>query len=74
MTPASSLPIDTLSVADKLLLMERLWEDLSRRPADIPIPDWHREVLAEREAAVREGRTTFIDWGDAKARLRERLK
>ena len=74
MTPASSLPIETLSVADKLLLMERLWQDLSRTPAEIPVPEWHGEVLSEREAAVREGRAKFVDWVDAKERLRERLK
>jgi len=74
MDTASELPIENLSVADKLLLMERLWEDLSRRPSDIPSPDWHGEVLAERQAAVREGRTSFVAWEDAKQRLRERLQ
>ena len=74
MNTASTLPIENMSVAEKLLLMERLWTDLSRRPADIPSPDWHGDVLAEREAAVREGRTAFVDWDDAKQRLRERLK
>jgi len=74
MSTASTLPIENLSVADKLLLMERLWYDLSRRPADIPSPDWHGEILAEREAAVRDGRTAFVDWDDAKERLRERFK
>ncbi len=74
MSTASTLPIENLSVADKLLLMERLWNDLSRRPADIPSPDWHGKILAEREAAVRDGRTGFVDWDDAKERLRERFK
>lgn len=74
MNTASSLPIENMSVAEKLLLMERLWADLSRRPADIPSPEWHGEVLAERDASVREGRTSFVDWADAKQRLRERLK
>ena len=54
--------------------MERLWAELSRRPGDIPTPDWHGGVLAEREAAVREGITVFADWEDAKKRLRERFK
>ena len=71
---ASTLPIETLSTSDKLLLMERLWEDLSRRPADVPSPEWHGDVLAERQAAVCEGRTSFVDWDAAKERLRERLK
>jgi hypothetical protein len=74
MNTASTLPIENLSIADKLLLMERLWAELSRRPGDIPSPDWHGDVLAEREAAVREGRTAFADWDDAKKRLRERFK
>jgi putative addiction module component (TIGR02574 family) len=74
MTSASEIPIDSLSVAEKLVLMERLWVDLSRRPADVPSPDWHGDVLAERLAAVRDGKTTFVDWDDAKKRLRDRLE
>ena len=74
MNTVSTIPIETFSIAEKLLLMERLWEDLSRRPSDVPIPDWHGDILAERQAAVREGRTSFVEWEAAKERLRERLK
>jgi putative addiction module component (TIGR02574 family) len=74
MSSASDLPIDKLSLEEKILLMERLWDDLSRRPSDIPSPDWHGEILAERQAAVREGRTSFVEWESAKQRLRDRLK
>jgi len=74
MNTASTFPIETFSVAEKLLLMERLWEDLSRRPSNVPIPEWHGDVLAERQAAIREGRTSFVEWEAAKKRLRERLK
>jgi putative addiction module component (TIGR02574 family) len=74
MSSASEIPIDSLSVAEKLVLMERLWVDLSRRPADVPSPDWHGDVLAERLAAVRDGKTAFVDWDDAKKRLRDRLE
>ena len=74
MNTPSSIPIENLSVAEKLVLMERLWEDLSRRPADIPSPDWHGDILAERLAAARDGKTSFVAWEDAKKRLRERLK
>ena len=74
MNNAAAILIETLSVAEKLFLMERLWQDLSRRPNDIPSPDWHGDVLAERLAAVHEGRTSFVAWEEAKERLRERLK
>lgn len=74
MNIAATIPIETLSTEEKLLLMERLWDDLSRRPSNVPVPDWHGDILAERLAAVREGRTSFVDWEAAKERLRERLK
>jgi putative addiction module component (TIGR02574 family) len=74
MNSASSISLDSLSVSEKLILMERLWDDLSRRPADLPSPDWHGDVLAERREAVREGKSAFVDWDEAKKRLRDRLK
>jgi hypothetical protein len=39
MSTASEQTTERLSLAETILLMERLWEDLSRRPADIPYSD-----------------------------------
>ena len=66
--------IHGLTQDEKLVAMEMLWRELSRRPSDIPAPDWHGDVLSERQAAVREGRTQFVSWSDAKQRLRDRLE
>jgi putative addiction module component (TIGR02574 family) len=71
---ASDLPVDELSVAEKLLLLERLWESLSRKPGDVQSPDRHAEILSARESDVRDGRSSFVDWEDAKRRLRDRRK
>jgi len=71
---SADLAIESMTLTEKLALMERLWSDLSRRPEDIPSPEWHGKVLAERIAAVREGRTEFVDWDAAKKRLRDRLE
>ena len=69
-----NLPIEDLTLPEKLALLERLWSDLSRRPQDVPSPEWHGDVLAERIAAVREGRSQFVEWNEAKKRLRERFE
>jgi putative addiction module component (TIGR02574 family) len=66
------ISLDSLTTAEKLHLMERLWADLSRRPHDIPSPAWHGELLDERRRAVREGRTTFVAWEEARQRLLNR--
>jgi len=47
MSTVSIIPIESLSIEEKILLMERLWDDLSRRPANVPTTDWRGDVLAE---------------------------
>lgn len=49
-------------------------ESRSLNPSDISVPQWHAEVLASREAAIREGTESFVDWEAAKERLQNRFK
>ncbi len=62
-----SIPLDKMSLAEKLEAMEALWADLSRTPADVPVPQWHRDVLKARL----ESPATWLDWEQVKASLRE---
>ena len=63
------ISLNDLTTAEKLELMERLWVDLSRQPQDVPSPAWHGVMLDERREAVRQGRTTFVAWEEARKRL-----
>lgn len=69
-----NLPLENMTLADKLEAMELLWADISKRPADLPSPAWHRGVLDERRLAVAEGKLKFLDWDTAIAELREELR
>jgi hypothetical protein len=62
-----SIPLDKMSLAEKLEAMEALWADLSRTPADVPVPQWHRDVLKARL----ESPATWLDWEQVKASLRD---
>jgi putative addiction module component (TIGR02574 family) len=53
------LPLDQMTVEEKLQLMEILWDDLSRKAKDLPSPAWHGEVLAARQREIDEGRAKF---------------
>lgn len=64
--------IEKMSTEQKLKLMELLWSDLSAQPSNIPIPKWHSDVLSERLASVKSGRTDFVEWSDVKRKLKER--
>ena len=65
-----TLPLDRMTVAEKLQTMESLWDDLCRASADVPSPPWHQRVLSERERQVEVGTAGFADWEDAKQRIR----
>lgn len=68
------LPLDQMTVEEKILTMESLWDSLCHEAGDPGVPDWHGDVLAEREAALARGEIEIEDWDLAKQRIRERLK
>lgn len=68
------LPLDKMTVREKLRVMEELWEDLSRDPESLKSPDWHKQALKEREARIASGQAKFIDWEKAKKDIRRRIR
>ena len=69
----ATLPLDKMTVAEKLRAMEMLWADLSRNEAQIESPAWHGDVLRDREAHIKSGEAKFMDWETSKKRLRRKL-
>lgn len=68
---SKSITIDKLSTAEKMDLMERLWEDLSSSP-DYSPPEWHGEELARRNETVKEGTISYTEWNKAIGEIRKR--
>lgn len=64
------LNIQNMTRAEKLTMMEAIWDDLSRDPATLPSPGWHGEALKEAEQAVAENQAGFVSWDAAKKVLR----
>lgn len=52
--------------------MEELWKAMTANPEEIETPEWHLKVLEERERALANGETEFVDWEDAKKEIRRR--
>jgi hypothetical protein len=63
------LPVEQMTVAEKLRAMEILWENLQRDEKSLPVPQWHKDLLDERERLVRAGKAQFSDWSAAKQRI-----
>jgi hypothetical protein len=70
---ASTLPLEKMSVEEKLLAMESLWDDLCGRAGEMSSPAWHEGVLADRQAAQGRGDDQFEDWDAAKRNIRNKV-
>ena len=63
------LAIDTMTMHEKLAVLEQVWDSLRTVPEDLPAPDWHEAVLRDRGDRLRDGKATLSNWEDAKERL-----
>jgi hypothetical protein len=71
---STTIDLQEMTTPDKLRLMEELWQNLSMTDSEVSSPEWHGQVLAERDRLIDSGEETFIDWATAKKRLREELQ
>lgn len=68
-----SMPIASvfnLSPAEKLQLVQDLWDDLAAKTEDVPIPEWHMEELDRRGANYDANPDAVISWEESKRRIR----
>jgi putative addiction module component (TIGR02574 family) len=61
-----------LSPAEKLQLVEDLWDDLAASPAAVPIHDWQTEEIARRKANLMNNPASGLSWDEVKQRVRTR--
>jgi Putative addiction module component len=71
--PQVVLPLKAMSVPEKLEVLERVWASLRDDDAKLESPAWHKPLLAERKRLHAEGKAKFVDWTEAKRRIRRRV-
>ena len=71
MDPTTTSVFD-LSPAEKLQLVEDLWDDLASRPLDVPVPGWQIEELERRRANLMSNPAKGLDWDEVQRRARRR--
>lgn len=61
-----------LSPAEKLQLVEDLWEDLAATPEAVPVHDWQRAELTRRKANLQRQPAAGLAWEEVQRRVRAR--
>lgn len=66
--------IEKLDLADKLLLVEDVWDSIAEDNGALPMPEWHRKELERRSEAYRKGELELHDSEDVHQAIREKYK
>lgn len=61
-----------LSPAEKLQLVQDLWDDLAAAPQDVPIHDWQLAELDRRKERLERDPSTAVSWEEFERRMRDR--
>lgn len=67
----NAVAISNMTLEEKLATMEQIWDDLCQHQ-NVQSPDWHGDVLQNREESRLAGNEQPINWQDAKKAIRQR--
>jgi hypothetical protein len=46
-----------------------VWDNLCHQQGDVRSPEWHAEILRERQGKIENGSMSVSPWSEAKERL-----
>ena len=69
---ATASSVFDLSPAEKLQLVEDLWDDIAADPASVPVHAWHIEEVKRRQKNLKENPGSALSWEEVKRRVRSR--
>ena len=64
-----ALGIDKLTIAERLAILDDLWENIASEPDRVPLLDSQREDLQRRLNAIEADPDRGSTWDEVKARL-----
>lgn len=69
MNAALAAELRQLTPVEKLRLVEDLWDEIAANEDQLPIPEWHAQVLAEDAVDYQKNPAEGASWPEVKARL-----
>ena len=70
--PLNAMSVEnTMSVEEKVQLLEQVWDNIRRQSGDVCSPEWHAVILNERKRQIENGTMAVSPWSEAKERLQK---
>ncbi|MHC1599688.1 MAG: addiction module protein [Candidatus Methanospirareceae archaeon] len=59
--------LESLSVAEKILMVEDLWDNVASTSCNVSVPEWQKKELARRKAQRLTGSEELYTWAQIQA-------
>lgn len=66
--------INRLSLQQKLLLAQDIWDSIAVEANNLPMPEWQKNELEKRYGQYKQNQVRLHDWRQIHKELRERYK
>ena len=54
--------IESLSTAEKILIVEDLWDNVAKTSRDVPVPEWQKKELGRRKTQAMARAESLYTW------------
>ena len=74
MVPIPPPGFDDLSIDEQIDLVQSLWDRIAATAEQVPVPEWHREIIRERLAAYHASPSAGRLWTDVRPDIERKLR
>jgi len=66
--------IRQMTLPEKFALLETVWAEILTDPSQVEVPQWHKDLLDQRDIALQEGRAVVLEWDEAKKQIDQAIR
>ena len=74
MVPAPPPGFDDLPVDEQIDFVQSLWDRIAATSEQVPVPEWHRQIIRERLAAYTANPSAGRLWTDVRTDIERKLR
>jgi len=72
--PSPPPGFDELTVDERIDFVQSLWDRIAATPGQVPVPDWHRNIIRERLESYRTHPDAGRSWMDVRTEITNKLQ
>jgi putative addiction module component (TIGR02574 family) len=70
MTKYKMLELHKLSIKDKIIVVQSLWDDIAKEQSIDNLPEEHKRILNDRIAKIDKNQAIFKPWSDVQEKYK----